>query len=123
MPLARTLRFLLTVIAVLRHASAAQLDVVEIAGEKLRGNPLGDPVERKVAVFAPKDVAADVPLPLVIFLPGWGGSSEDVIAVGESAWCARVVDEMARRELPVRIAVVDGRSRYGGSQFLNSAAT
>jgi S-formylglutathione hydrolase FrmB len=110
-------------VAAFSHVTAAQLDILDVAGEKLRGNPLGDPLARRVAVFAPKGAAADVPLPLVIYLPGWGGSSEDVIAAGDTAWCARVVDELARRELPVRIAVVDGRSRYGGSQFLNSAAT
>ncbi len=123
MSFVKIVRLLPAIVAVLGHAVAAQLDIMDIAGEKLRGNPLGDPVARRVAVFAPKDLAKDVPLPLVIFLPGWGGSSEDVIKAGNSAWCARVIDEMARRELPLRIAVVDGRSRYGGSQFLNSAAT
>src|SRR3954453_23748524 len=107
------LRSLLAV-AALGHVSAAQLDILDVAGGKLRGNPLGDPTARRVAVFAPKGVAPDLPLPLVIYLPGWGGSSEDVIAAGETAWCARVIDEMARRELPGRIAVVDGGSRYGG---------
>jgi S-formylglutathione hydrolase FrmB len=102
---------------------AAQLDVLTIPGVTLRDNPLGDPPARRVAVFVPDTAKADTPLPLVIYLPGWGGSSEDAIAQGRDAWFARVVDEMAAHQQPLRIAVVDGRSRYGGSQFLNSTAT
>jgi pimeloyl-ACP methyl ester carboxylesterase len=105
------------------NLTAARLDVIEVAGVKLRGNPLGDPAARRVAVFAPDEVQDAAALPLVIYLPGWGGSSEDVIAQGRGAWLGRVVDELAAAGLPLRIAVVDGRSRYGGSQFLNSTAT
>ena len=113
----------LCLLVVTVDAAAAQLDVVNIAGEKLRGNPLGDPAARRVAVFKPDDVKDDTYLPLVVYLPGWGGSSEDAIAQGSRAWFGEVVDELSARGMPFRIAVVDGRSRYGGSQFLNSAAT
>lgn len=102
---------------------AARLEVLEIPGVTLRDNPLGDRPARRLAVFTPNDAKNDAPLPMVIYLPGWGGSSEDAIAQGRGAWYGRVVDEMATRKLPVRLAVVDGRSRYGGSQFLNSTAT
>ena len=101
-------------------ASAAQLEIVSLTSAKLRGNPLGDPVTRRIAIFRP-DAAKDAPL--VVYLSGWGGSSEDAIAEGKNAWFGRVVDALAARGLPFRIAVVDGRSRYGGSQFLNSTAT
>ena len=102
--------------------SAAQLEVLEIRSVKLKNNPLGDPTARRVAVIVPDAAKRDAPLPLVIYLPGWGGSSEDVIAQG-GGWLARAVDKMAGAGLALRIAVVDGRSRYGGSQFLNSGAT
>jgi pimeloyl-ACP methyl ester carboxylesterase len=102
--------------------SAAQLDVLDIPGVTLRDNPLGDPPARHLAVYKPDEVKDDAPLPLVIYLPGWGGSSEDAIAAGRTAWFGTVVDQLAGTT-PVRIAVVDGRSRYGGSQFLNSTAT
>ena len=102
--------------------SAAQLEVLEVRSVKLKANPLGDPAVRRVAVLVPDATKRDAPLPLVIYLPGWGGSSEDVIAQG-GGWLARAVDRMAGAGLAVRIAVVDGRSRYGGSQFLNSGAT
>jgi S-formylglutathione hydrolase FrmB len=116
------MRFLFGLLAA-STLQAAQLDVLEIPGATLRDNPLGDPPARRLAVFLPDNSRPDTPLPLVIYLPGWGGSSEDAIAQGRGAWFGRVVDEMAGRKQALRIAVVDGRSRYGGSQFLNSTAT
>jgi enterochelin esterase family protein len=101
---------------------AAQLDVLEIPGVTLRDNPLGDPPARHVALFKPDTLKDNQPATLVIYLPGWGGSSEGPIAEGRTSWFGGVVDHFATTT-PVRIAVVDGRSRYGGSQFLNSTAT
>ena len=101
---------------------AARLDVLEVRSTKLKNNPAGDPSTRRVAVLVPDGSKNDAPLPLVIYLPGWGGSSEDVIAQG-GGWLARAVDKMAASGLALRIAVVDGRSHFGGSQFLNSGAT
>jgi pimeloyl-ACP methyl ester carboxylesterase len=101
---------------------AAELDVLDIPGVTLKGNPLGDAPARRVAVFKPDHFKDDQPATLVVYLPGWGGSSEDAIAQGRGAWFSGVVDQIAPTH-PLRIAVVDGRSRYGGSQFLNSTAT
>jgi len=116
------MRFLLyALLAPALHA--AQLEVLEVPGKTLLDNPLGDPHVRRVAIFVPNGSKADAPLPLVIYLPGWGSSSEDAIAQGAGSWFGGVVDRMAEDNRPLRIAVVDGRSRYGGSQFLNSTAT
>jgi S-formylglutathione hydrolase FrmB len=104
-------------------AHAARLEAVRVPGETLKDNPLGDPAVRQLAVFVPDGSDNAAPLPLVIYLPGWGGSSEDAIRSGAGGWLGAVVDRMSGDKLPVRIAVVDGRSRYGGSQFLNSGAT
>ena len=121
---ARILSLLAAVIIfVSANLSAAQLEVLEVRSVKLKSNPLGDPAARRVAVFVPDATKKDTPLPLVVYLPGWGGSSEDVIAQGNGGWLGRAVDQLASAGLAIRIAVVDGRSRYGGSQFLNSAAT
>ena len=105
------------------RAAAAQLEVVTIQSVKLRGNPLGDPTTRRIAIFQPDKMLAESLPPLVVYLPGWGGSSEDAIAQGPHAWYGDVIDRLAAHGMHVRIAVVDGRSRYGGSQFLNSTAT
>ena len=88
--------------------SAAQLEVLEVRGVKLKSNPLGDPAARRVAVFVPDGTKNNTPLPLVIYLPGWGGSSEDMIAQGRGSWLGRVADHFASAGLALRIAVVDG---------------
>ena len=111
---------LFTALVFAATANAAQLEVLTITSAKLRGNPLGDPVARRIALFKPDAVKEST---LVVYLPGWGGSSEDAIAQGAGGWFGQVVDRLAAKGLPFRLAVVDGRSRYGGSQFLNSSAT
>ncbi|HEV7403216.1 MAG TPA: alpha/beta fold hydrolase [Chthoniobacteraceae bacterium] len=104
-------------------ARGAQLDVLTVEGKTLQGNPLGDPARRRVAVVAPDAIEKTKPLPLILYLPGWGGSSEDMIPQRGGGWIGDAVDALAAKGHPVRIAVVDGRSRYGGSQYLNSSAT
>jgi len=108
--------------AITGHLSAAQLDVLDIPGTTLKDNPLGDPPARHVAVFKPDGMKDDAPLPLVVYFPGWGSSCEEAIAHGASSWFGTVIDQLATKT-PLRIAVVDCRSRYGGSQYLNSTGT
>jgi pimeloyl-ACP methyl ester carboxylesterase len=98
--------------------AAATVEEVAIAGETLRGNPLGDPVARRAAVLSPAGTPPSAPLPMVYYLPGWGGSPDDFLTGGGRAAFSRVVEE-----LKVRLVVADGRTRWGGSQFLNSSAT
>lgn len=102
--------------------SAATLEVLEIPGETLRGNPLGDPPARRAALFAPDNLKKSDPAPLVVYLPGWGGSSEGAIGQSRSMY-EHVVDQLAGEGVKLRIVVVDCRSRYTGSQYLNSPAT
>ena len=102
---------------------AAELKVHEFTSRKLQGNPLGDPVTRQIAVFVPDGSSAETPMGLVIYLPGWGGSSVDAIDQGRKGWLGGVIDSLAVKGILLRLAVVDGRSRFGGSQFLNSPAT
>ena len=96
------------------------LEVMRIPGRLLEGNPAGDPPARRVAVFSPKESKAAIPL--VLYLPGWGGSSEDSISRGTGDWLAAAAGRLAAAGHPVRIASVDARSRYGGSQYLDSNA-
>lgn len=101
---------------------AEQPEALTFDSRTLADNPLGDRTQRRLAVFSPKDTAHGTPLPMVIYLPGWGSSSENFLGSGGAAF-TQVVETLAKEGLPLRIAVVDGRSRYGGSQFVNSAAT
>jgi len=101
---------------------ADQPEEIAFDSRVLADNPLGDRTQRRLAVFSPENIARGQPLPLVIYLPGWGSSSENFFGGGGGAF-RQLVQDLAKDGLPLRIAVVDGRSRYGGSQFVNSAAT
>ena len=99
-----------------RDATVAIVEALEVPGVTLKGNPLGDPTVRRVAVISPGNARPDQPLPILYYLPGWGGSSEEYLRGAQTPFSALA------QELAVRVAVVDGRTRWGGSQFLNSTA-
>ena len=86
----------------------------------LRKNPLHDPVARQAAVFLPDEYDASQSLPVVYWLPGWGGSSEKFIK-SPAPWQA-FVQTLASNVTPVVFVVVDAKTRWGGSQYLNSPA-
>jgi enterochelin esterase-like enzyme len=102
-------------------------DAVDSAA--LAGNPLGDPARRRVLVWLPPGYDDDPQRrhPVIYVLPGYGSCVE--------AWCNRDLFEptiferlealYARDDLPPRClyVYVDGATRYGGSQFVNSSAT
>lgn len=116
--------FLLACCSLLVSCSHAdQPEAVAFDSHVLADNPLGDRTQRRIAVFSPQGAPRGKALPMVIYLPGWGGSAENYLAPGGGAGFVSLVEDLAKSGLPLRIAVVDGRSRYGGSQFLNSAAT
>jgi S-formylglutathione hydrolase FrmB len=100
----------------------ARVVALEIPGRTLANNPLHDPATRRVAVFTPRDSADDIALPMVYYLPGYGGSSEDFLPAGERLPFKRLVQQLGADGLPLRIAVVDARNRWGGSQYINSPA-
>jgi len=98
----------------------ARLDVIEFSSRVLEDNPLHDPVVRRLAVFVPDQYTNHTALPVVYYLPGYDSSSDDFIRQAESwrAFSQKLADEVT----PVLLVVVDGRNRWGGSQYLNSPA-
>ena len=101
--------------------AGTQIESVKIPGAVLKGNPLEDPVERRVAVFSP-ELPKGSPSPrMVYYLPGYGASSEEFF--GFEGWgFQKVVQELADGGIPVRVVVVNCKNRWGGSQYLNSPA-
>jgi len=97
-----------------------RLDVIEFSSRVLKDNPLHDPVVRRLAVFVPDQSTNHGALPVVYYLPGYDSSSEDFIEQGDS-WRA-FTQKLADAVTPVLLVVVDGRNRWGGSQYLNSPA-
>lgn len=94
---------------------------ISIPGKTLEDNPLGDPVQRRVAVFTPKLPRFTSKLLTVYYLPGYGGSSEDFLGPNGDDFAASF-QQMADNGMALRMVVPDCRNRWGGSQYLNSPA-
>lgn len=100
-----------------------------VDSDALRGNPLGDPHRRRLLVWLPPSYerAQQRRYPAIYVLPGYGAPVE--------RWCHRdlftptVFERLQRMYAAVEAppeclyVFVDGATRYGGSQFVNSAAT
>ena len=112
--------FVATLVTVNASASEAKLEVLTFKSRALEGNPLQDPAERSVAVFIPTQATNGARLPVVYYLPGFGNSSERFIATA-APW-RKFAQTFADEVTPVLLVVVDGRNRWGGSQYLNSPA-
>jgi S-formylglutathione hydrolase FrmB len=101
-------------------AAAARLEVIILDSHALKNNPLHDPSSRSVAVFLPAQATNGVWLPVVYYLPGYGNSADKFIA-SSNVWL-KFTQKLADEVTPVIFVVVDGKTRWGGSQYLNSAA-
>ncbi|HEV2147839.1 MAG TPA: alpha/beta hydrolase-fold protein [Longimicrobiaceae bacterium] len=91
----------------------------------LRGNPLGDPADRHVAIYLPPSYAAEPSrrYPVVYLLHGFDGDPEQwaeermrVPQAMDSLVAAGTVREMV-------VVMPDGKNALGGSFFANSPAT
>ncbi|MFN2527504.1 MAG: alpha/beta hydrolase [Candidatus Baltobacteraceae bacterium] len=101
------------------------LHIDSIESPALQNNPLGDPSRRPVAVFTPRgyDAQGSKRYPVLYCLHGYTGDAAAL--VGARPWETNVVQWadalIARRVMPrVILAVVDGFTRLGGSQYMNS---
>ena len=101
-------------------AAEARLEVITFTSRALEANPLHDPATRSVAVFIPAQATNGARLPIVYYLPGFGNSSARFIS--NSAPWLHWTQLSADAGTPVLFVVVDGRNRWGGSQYLNSPA-
>src|SRR5690242_9087581 len=91
----------------------------------LQGNALGDPSERPVVVYLPPgyDAQGSRKYPVLYCLHGYTGDAAALISA--RPWETNVVQWMDRliveqRMQPAILAIVDGFTRLGGSQYVNS---
>jgi S-formylglutathione hydrolase FrmB len=91
----------------------------------LRGNALGDPSERPVIVYLPPgyDPQGSRKYPVLYCLHGYTGDAAALIGArpwetNVVQWIDRLIAE--RRMQPVILVIVDGFTRLGGSQYVNS---
>jgi len=107
-------------------APRGRLERVTIDSRALRGNLLGDPTARDVAVYLPSGYDdSDVDYPLFVGLAGFTGSGLKLLAwqsFGESV-PQRLDRLVAEGKMgPVVAAFPDGFTSLGGNQYVNSAA-
>jgi enterochelin esterase-like enzyme len=101
--------------------------ILPVASRVLANNPLGDASERRVPVYLPPDYErAASRYPVVLFLAGFGGGGTYLLS--ESLWgetLAQRLDRLIREGTvrPLILVMADCLTRYGGSQYINSAAT
>jgi S-formylglutathione hydrolase FrmB len=96
------------------------MEVLQFDSRALKNNPLHDPVSRPVPVFLPAQATNGARLPVVYYLPGYGNTTEGFIRFS-NVWL-KFTQKVADDVTPVIIVMVDGKTRWGGSQFLNSPA-
>ena len=108
--------------AQLAFAAEARLEVVTLHSRALRGNVLGDPDTRPVPIFLPAQATNGARLPIVYYLPGYGNSADKFIATNNAAVWLKFTQKIADEITPMILVVCDGKTRWGGSQYLNSAA-
>ncbi|MEK0446086.1 MAG: hypothetical protein RLZZ399_1407 [Verrucomicrobiota bacterium] len=111
----------LSVAAGVSAFASPHFEAVRVPGNMLENNPLGDPVERRVAVFTPELPRFSSKLITCYYLPGYGGSSEDFLGPNGEQFAA-IFQQLANKGMAFRMVVVDCRNRWGGSQYLNSPA-
>jgi S-formylglutathione hydrolase FrmB len=92
----------------------------------LQGNPHGDPAQRTIPVYLPPSYARDQSrhYPTIYWLPGYTGTG--LGALSYDPWSPSVPEAMDRAiadgATEAIVVLVDGFTRFGGSQYLNSAA-
>ena len=106
-------------------ALQGDLDFRSVASPALEGNALGDPSKRPVITYLPPgyDPHGSKAYPVIYCLPGYSGSVAGLI--GTSSWNLNVVQRIdrliARKTMPpVLLVLVDGWTRLGGSQYVDS---
>ena len=100
--------------------STGQIHHLELKSQLLKGNPLKNPHHRQVVAFTPPGYQGE-PLPLLLYLPGFGSHPQKQLQ--KDFPVHRVIELLTyREEIPAVIfAYVDGYTRLGGSQYVDSS--
>jgi enterochelin esterase family protein len=104
-----------------------RVEVVEFESPVLRGNPAGDPHVRRVPVYLPPSYDAETGrrYPVVFVLTGFTGRGR--MLLNDNPWSPSLddrLDTLIAAGCPELIVVMpDCFTRFGGSQYMDSAAT
>lgn len=106
-------------------AFGGRVDMLLHESQALRGNPLGDPHRRELALYVPPGTQDLARLPVLYLLAGFTGRGQSFL--GSAPWFPGIVQRydqaLQRGELaPALVAMPDCFTRYGGAQYLNTSA-
>ncbi|MEI6847751.1 MAG: alpha/beta hydrolase-fold protein [Chlorobiaceae bacterium] len=99
---------------------------VTIPGKTLIGNPLGDPVERRIPVYLPPSYNEQTRFPVIYLLAGFASTGQSFINYSFGRQSVPEIAESliaAGKMQETIIAMPDCMTRYGGSQYVDSVAT
>ena len=103
------------------------MTIETVRSDVLAGNPLGDAAERRIPVYLPPayENSSDA-FPVVYFLAGFANGGTQLL--NESIWDENLAQRLDRligagSVRPMIVVMPDCRTRFGGSQYINSAAT
>ncbi len=99
--------------------------IEKVTSGVLRGNPLGDPIVRRVPVYLPPGYEIGDRYPTLYILSGFTGRG--TMLLNDSAWDENIAQRMDRligegKVRPMILVMPDCMTRIGGSQYLNSPA-
>lgn len=107
----------------LRLQGDVRIDFVD--SPALRDNPLGDPARRPLVVYVPPgyDPEGSARYPVLYVLHGYSGDAAALVAArpwetNVVQWADRLIADGTMP--PAIVALVDGFTRLGGSQYMNS---
>ena len=97
-----------------------------VPGVTLAGNPLGDPSERPVPVYLPPSYNGERRFPVIYLLAGFASTGQSFMnySFGRQSLPEMAESLISEGKMQETIIVMpDCMTRYGGSQYVNSAAT
>ncbi len=103
----------------------SQIIVENFHSIALEHNPLGDPAARRVPVYLPAGYDAGQRYPAIYLLAAFG--NRGLKFLNDNLWEENIQQRLDRLIVsgamrPTIVAMPDASTRYGGSQYLNSAA-
>jgi enterochelin esterase family protein len=112
-------------VASLPRVIAGELHTLTIDSRVLRDNPLGDPWRRDLPVYLPPG-ASPRGLPVIVVLAGF--TSVGALQLRGTPWDPSLPERYERlladgRASPAALVFPDAFTRWGGSQYMNSAGT
>ncbi|NQU45810.1 MAG: esterase [Chlorobium sp.] len=104
----------------------ANMTAIPIPGRTLEGNPLGDPAEREAVIYLPPSYDGKRRFPVIYLLSGFASTGRSFMNYSFGRPSVAEMAEGLIREGSMEETIIvmpDCMTRYGGSQYVDSAGT